>query len=88
MPMKNPERALAAIVGEVHGLFLAIQALARTHSDPASALAVLNKAEPFGLAALEPHPIPDEAIVGYQHALEGIRQALEANPLYSPDQSA
>jgi hypothetical protein len=81
MSMNNPERALATLVGEVHALYLAIQVLAKTHPDPHLALAEFETASQMGLAMLEPHPIPDAAIAGYQDAAEGIRQALLANPL-------
>ena len=81
--MKNPERALATLVGEVHALYMAIQVLAKTHENPQLASSELDVAEQRGLAALEPHPIPDATIVGYQDVVAGIRRALAANPLYS-----
>lgn len=81
MAMNNPERAIATAIGEVHALFMAVQALAKTHPNPDAALELFNSLADHGLAALEPHPIPDAAIHGYQHVVQGTRQALEANPL-------
>ena len=80
--MKNPERALATIIGEVHGIFMAMQVMARTHPAPNVALDELSDVEQMGLASLEPHPIPDSTIEGFRHAVSGIRKALEANPKY------
>jgi len=82
--MKNPDRALATIVGEVHALYMVVQVLAKTHENPQLALSELAVVEQLGLAALEPHPIPDATIVGYQDVIAGIRKALGANPLYNP----
>jgi len=80
MAMNNPERALATITGEVHALFMAVQALAKTHTHPEAALVEFENFAQFGLAALEPHPVPEATIRGYQHVVEGIRQVLAANP--------
>jgi hypothetical protein len=88
MPMKNPERALAKLVGEVHALYLSVQVLAKSHPYPVSALAALSEAEQRGLAALEPHPIDDAIIATFQETVEGIRQALLANPQCIPDSSS
>ncbi len=85
MPIRNPERAIATLTGEVHGLFMALQVLAKSHPYPNSALRELDNAEQLGLAALEPYPIDDAALAGFQHAIAGIRIALEANPQYNPD---
>jgi hypothetical protein len=62
---------------------MTIQVFAKTHPNPTAVLAELAVAEQLGLAALEPHPIEDAAIVEYQDAVAGIRRALAANPLYS-----
>ncbi len=59
MAMNNPERALAEVIGMVSGLSLALQALARTHSDPEIAREALNLADEVGLASLEPSPVPE-----------------------------
>jgi hypothetical protein len=83
MPMKNPERALVTLVGEFHALYIAVQVLAKTHENPNLAVSELAQAEQLGLAAIEPHPIPDATVVGYQDVIAGIRGALAANPLYS-----
>jgi hypothetical protein len=86
--MRNPERALYKIVGEVHALFMAVQVLAKTHSNPAVAKAELEIAEQLGLAAIEPHPIDDAVLIAYQDTVKGIRQSLLANPLYSQGHSS
>jgi hypothetical protein len=83
--MRNPERAISIITGEVHALFMAVQVLVKTHPNPNFALAELAAAEQLGLAALEPHPIADATIVGYQETVAGIRRALMANPLCNRD---
>jgi len=83
MPMKNPERAIATLVGEFHALYITVQVFAKTHENPNLAFSELTTAEQLGLAAIEPHPIPDATIVGYQDVIAGIRGALAANPLYS-----
>lgn len=83
MPMNNSERALATLVGEVHALYMAIQTLAKTHPNPRLAIAEFEIASQMGLASLEPHPVDEATIVGYQDVAEGIRRALLANPLYS-----
>jgi hypothetical protein len=75
MPMNNPERALATVVGEVHGLFMAVQALVKTHPVPQQFLTEFEKFAQFGLAAIEPHPVPDAVVHGFQHVVAGIRQA-------------
>jgi hypothetical protein len=82
-PMQNPERALAALVGEVHALFMAVQVLAKTHPSPNAAKTELDVAEQLGLAALEPHSIDETVLIAYQDAVKGIQQALLANPLYN-----
>jgi hypothetical protein len=79
MVLKNPERALATIVGEVHALFMAVQALAATHPNPDAAIQLFNTISDAGLANIEPHPIPDAAIQGYQHVVQGFHKALESN---------
>lgn len=83
MTMNNPERALLTLVGEVHALFMAMQAIVRTHPNPSAALVQLDVADQLGLASLEPHPIQDAVIAGYQETVAGIRRALLANPLYN-----
>jgi len=83
MPLNNPERALATLVGEFHALYMAVQVLAKTHENPNLAISELATAEQLGLAALEPHAIPDATVGGYQDVVAGIRGALVANPLYS-----
>jgi hypothetical protein len=83
MPMNNPERAIATLVGEFHALYMAVQVLAKTHENPNLAVSELTNLEQFGLAALEPHAIPDATFVGYQDVVAGILRALAANPLYS-----
>ena len=82
MPMKNAERAICTLTGEVHALFLAVQVLAKTHQNPSAALSDLEIAAQMGLAALEPHPIDDATIGGYQDTIAAIWRALEANPLH------
>ena len=52
--MKNPERALATLVGEVHALYMAIQVLAKTNVNPQLASSELDVAEQRGLAAFKP----------------------------------
>jgi hypothetical protein len=83
MAMRNPERAIATLTGEMHALFMAVQALAKTHPNPIAALSEFDAAAQLGLAALEPHPIPNAVIAGYQDTVAGIRGAFAANPLYS-----
>jgi hypothetical protein len=80
MPMKNPQRALSTLTREVHALYMTIQALARTHPNPTEFSLQLDQVEQMGLAALEPHPIDDAAIVGYQDTMKAIRRVLAANP--------
>lgn len=82
MPLKNAERAIQTLTGEVHALFLAVQVLAKTHPNPSVVLSDFEILAQQGLAALEPHPIDDAVIVGYQDAIAAIRRALEANPLH------
>jgi hypothetical protein len=76
--MQNPERAIAYLVGEVHALFMFSQALAQVHPHPEQLLATLEIAEQLGLAHLEPHPVQDAVIDGYQHVISGLRKALGA----------
>jgi hypothetical protein len=83
MAMRNPNRAISTLVGEVHALFMAVQVLAKTHPNPSAVLAEFDTATQLGLANLEPHPIEDAVIVGYQETADAIRQALAANPLCS-----
>jgi hypothetical protein len=82
MPVKNAERALHTLTGEVHALFLAVQVLAKTHQNPSAMASELDIAAQRGLAGLEPHPIDDAVIVRYQDAIAGIQRALAANPLH------
>jgi hypothetical protein len=82
MPMKNAERAIYTLTGQVHALYMAVQVLAKTHQNPSAALSALESADQQGLASLEPHPIADAVIVGYQDSIAAIRRALEANPLH------
>jgi hypothetical protein len=88
MAMKNHERALATLTGEVHALFMAVQALAKTHPKPSAALLEFDAATQLGLAHLEPHPISDAAIGGYLDAATAIRLALLENQagIENPDQ--
>lgn len=62
----------------VHGLFMATQALAKTHPDPKAFLHELEIAAQLGLANLEPHPIDDAVIVGFQHVADAIRKAARS----------
>lgn len=78
MPMKNPERAIATLVGQTHALFMAVQAMAKTDPNPQALLAELNVVDQLGLSALEPHPIPDATIGAYRQTLSGIRGAMAA----------
>jgi hypothetical protein len=82
MPMKNAERAIYTLTGQVHALYMAVQVLARTHQDPSAVLSDFEILAQQGLASLEPHPIDDAVIVGYQDSIAAIRRALEANPLH------
>jgi len=88
MPMQNPERAIAYLTGEVHALFMISQAVARTHPAPQALLSDLETAAQLGLANIEPHPVPDATIEGYQHVIGGVRNILQgrgAIPPYSSD---
>jgi hypothetical protein len=76
VPMRNIEGAVAKLTGEVHALFIITQVLARSHPNPDALLSDLDTFEQNGLANLEQHSIPDDVLVGYQHALAGIRKAI------------
>lgn len=78
MAMNNPERAIATLVGEVHGLLMVVHALAKTHSNPAAVLTELDAIKEYGLAAIEPHPVPETTILGFQYVVENTRRALRA----------
>ena len=83
MPIRNPERAILKLTGEVHALYMTLQALVKAHLNPSILSNELSVAEQHGLAGLEPYPIDDAVIVAFQDAFAGIRRALAANPLYS-----
>jgi hypothetical protein len=51
--MKNPERAIATLVGEFHALYMAVQVLAKTHENPNLAVSELATVEQLGLAVLD-----------------------------------
>ena len=75
---ENEARSLAFLTGEVHALFVFAQALAKTHAEPRVLLTRLGEAELSGLISFEPQPMPDAVIDGYQFAIGGIRNAIEA----------
>ena len=52
--------------------------MAKTHPNPNDLLGELNVAEQLGLAALEPHPLQDAVIAGFQDTVAGLRKALAA----------
>jgi hypothetical protein len=82
MAIKNSETALVKLTGEVHALYLFVQALARTHSNPSLALEEFERASQAGLAFLEPHAVPDVMIATYQETVEGLQRAIRSNPRY------
>ncbi|HEV2545837.1 MAG TPA: hypothetical protein VGU20_00715 [Stellaceae bacterium] len=84
MPMKNPERAISYLTGEVHALFMFAQVVARTHPDPSALLAELHEAGQQGLAMLEPLAVQDAAIEGYQFAIDALRKRAEEAAAGSP----
>lgn len=77
----SPERvthAISFLTGEVHALFVFSQALVFAHPDPRALLSPLNEAEQLGLANIEPLPVSDAVVEGYQFAFDGFRKAVEA----------
>lgn len=74
-----PERVHHAIsfqMGEIHALFMFAQMLARQHHSPKALLPHLAEIEQLGLAGIEPHPVPDATIEGFQFVIEGLRKAI------------
>jgi hypothetical protein len=54
------------------------QAIVFAPSDPHALLSHLNEAQQLGLAHIEPLPVSDAAVEGYQFGFDGIRKAVEA----------
>jgi hypothetical protein len=73
MPMRNPESAISFLTGEVHALFMITQALVFKHPNPQAMLSQLDTAEQLGLANLEPHPIENAVIDGFQFVMGSVR---------------
>lgn len=85
----NPaQRALFFLTGEIHALFMFSQALAKSHPDPERLRAELEIAAQHGLAKIEPLPVSDAAIEGYQYIMAGLQKAVAtaaASQPYSRD---
>jgi hypothetical protein len=77
MPPENMTRAIWNLTGQVHALFLACQAMAKSHANSDLVLTQLEKAQQEGLASLENLPINDAILIGYQHALGGLLDAIK-----------
>lgn len=57
---------------------MTVQSLAKTHPNRNAFLNELEIAAQLGLANLEPHPIDDSVIVGFQHVIDGVRKAANS----------
>jgi len=80
MPLDRMTHAIEFLTGEVQGLSLAIQALAKAHPDPAALKKHLDEAEQRGLAEFENLSTKSEApLEGYRFAMDAVQKALVTN---------
>jgi hypothetical protein len=87
MTMQNRDRALSALVGQSHALFMVLQTLVKTHPNPDALANALGEIELIGPAKLETSAVSDAAVGAYYDTISAIRRSLGANPSYSPDQT-
>lgn len=81
MPMKNPERAIATLTGEVHALFMLCQGLVKLHVDQHAALvAVVDEIHQKGIASIAPTPVPEATIEGFEFVMEAVKGLLSKKP--------
>ena len=73
------------LTGEAHALFIFSQVLGRVHPQPNTLLAELNNMEQIGLAHLEASALRDATVSAFQATILGLRQAIQANPGFSPN---
>jgi hypothetical protein len=72
------------LTGETHALFIFSQVLGKLHPHPDALLAELNNTEQAGLAHIEASALRDATVAAFQATILGLRQAILANPRYSP----
>lgn len=85
MPMsqQSVEHSIAFLMGEVHGLLLFSQLMGKLYPDKPVLLAKLEELKQFGLATIDPNPVPDAVAEGFEFAVDEIRKHLTvgaANP--------
>ncbi len=78
MPPERVTHAIQFLTGEVHGLFMFAQVLAKSHPDPQRLLSEVTEIEQLGLGSIESLPISDAVIEGFRYAVDGVRKAAKA----------
>ena len=77
--MPNPgELSNSFLAGEIHGLYTFAHVLVCTCPNPQLVLSEFEAAEQVGLARIEPLPLHDDLVRGFQFVMDGLRKALAA----------
>ena len=76
MPPDRVRHAISYLTGEVAGLFMFCQMLAKIHPNHNFLIQRLDEIEQLGIGTISASPAPDVTLEGFEFVMEGLRKAI------------